>query len=56
MRSLVAMDLLLVLCSSATAAAVHHARARHPAAERPRANATPPARFAVTVTKQHSAG
>ena len=47
MRSLFATGLLLVLCSSANAATVHHARARHPAAERPRANTTPPARFAV---------
>lgn len=47
MRSLFAMGLLLLLCSSANAAAVHHARARHPVAERPRANAIPPARFAV---------
>nr|AWM07642.1 hypothetical protein CIT39_15090 [Bradyrhizobium symbiodeficiens] len=47
MRSLFAMGLLLVLCSSASAANVHHARARHPAVDRPRANATPPVRFAV---------
>ena len=47
MRSLFTMGLLLVLCSSASAANVHHARARHPAVDRPHANATPPVRFAV---------
>jgi len=47
MRALFAMGLLLVLCTSANAAPVHHARARHPAVDRPRANATPPVRFAV---------
>ncbi|MBB4259544.1 MULTISPECIES: hypothetical protein [unclassified Bradyrhizobium] len=45
MRSLLAMGLLLALCTAANAAPVH--RARHPAVERPRANAGPPARFAV---------
>jgi len=47
MRSLFAVGLLLVLCSSASAANVHHARARHPVVDRPRPNAGPPARFAV---------
>ncbi|MBR0986557.1 hypothetical protein [Bradyrhizobium liaoningense] len=47
MRALVAMGLLLVLCTSANAANVHHARARQPAVDRPGANAGPPARFAV---------
>lgn len=47
MRFLLAVGLLLVLCISANAATVHHARARHPAVDRPRANASPPARFAV---------
>lgn len=43
MRALVAMGLLLVLCTSANAANVHHARARQPAVDRPGANAGPPA-------------
>nr|AWM01360.1 hypothetical protein CIT40_15840 [Bradyrhizobium amphicarpaeae] len=47
MRSLFAVGLLLVLCSSASAANVHHARARHPVVDRPHANEAPPVRFAV---------
>ncbi|PPQ15286.1 hypothetical protein CV770_32320 [Bradyrhizobium sp. AC87j1] len=47
MRALLAMGLLLALCTSASAAPVHHPRARQPAVDRPRANAGPPARFAV---------
>ncbi|MBB4377949.1 hypothetical protein GGD66_000935 [Bradyrhizobium sp. CIR48] len=47
MRALLAMGLLLALCASANAAPVHHPRARHPAVDRPRANAIPAARFAV---------
>ncbi|KYG99519.1 hypothetical protein SE91_14325 [Bradyrhizobium sp. DOA1] len=47
MRSLLAMGLLLVFCTSAIAGPVHHARARHPAMDRTRANTSPPVRFAV---------
>lgn len=47
MRFLLAAGLLLALCISANAATVRHARTRHPALDRPRANASPPARFAV---------
>lgn len=47
MRALVAMGLLLVLCTSANAANGHHPRARQPAVDQPRANAGSPARFAV---------
>lgn len=50
MRSLFAvglMGLLLMLCTAADAATVRQPRARHVAVDRPRTNATPPARFAV---------
>ncbi|QOZ09534.1 hypothetical protein XH96_19850 [Bradyrhizobium sp. CCBAU 51765] len=50
MRSLFAlcfMGLSLVLCTAADAATVHRPRARPLAVDRPRTNATPPARFAV---------
>lgn len=47
MRSVLAMGLLIVLCTVANAATAHRSRARHPAVDRPAANAAPPARFAV---------
>jgi hypothetical protein len=52
MRSVLAMGLLIVLCTSASAATVHHARAgnpatRHPAADRPGSDVNSRARFAV---------
>lgn len=47
MRCVLALGLLVVLCTAANAATVRHAHPRHPAVDRPRANAGPPARFAV---------
>ncbi|KYG99517.1 hypothetical protein SE91_14315 [Bradyrhizobium sp. DOA1] len=47
MRSLLATGLLIVFCTAANAAPVHHTRARHPAVDRTRANSSPPVRFAV---------
>ena len=50
MRSVLAMGLLLVLCTSASAAPAHRFRAHDPryrSVERPDAEANPRARFAV---------
>jgi hypothetical protein len=52
MRSVLAMGLLIVLCTSANAATVHHARARgaaarHPPVDRSGTEVNSRARFAV---------
>lgn len=49
MRSILilALSLLIVLCTFANAATLRHARAPHPAVERPSADTNSRARFAV---------
>lgn len=47
MRAALALGLLVVLCTSANAAAVHRSHARNPAVDRPSAEVDPRARFAV---------
>lgn len=47
MRSVLALSVLIVLCSFANAATVRHARPPRPAVERPSAETNPRARFAV---------
>ena len=47
MRSVLAVSFLIVLCTSANAAAVRHSHARQPAVERSSADVNSRARFAV---------